>query len=72
MTREELLQKLKTEDGKQEVAMAITQVWWDRLDMDDVEEMYFEITIDGYPGLMSCTEEEWIEYAIDAGLVEEV
>ncbi len=71
MTREKLLKKLKTKDGKREIAEKIALVWWDRMDLGDAEEWYIESTISGYPGLMSCSKEEWIEHAIDAEVVEE-
>ena len=71
MTGYELLEKIKMEDGKREIAEKIAAVWWDRMDFGDAEQWYIESTISGYPGLMSCSEEEWLEHAMDADIVEE-
>ena len=69
-TQQELLNKLATDEGKREVAEAIARVWWERMDLGCAEEWYIESTITGYPGLMSCSQEEWLEHAADADLLE--
>lgn len=71
MTRYELLKKIQTQNGKEELAEKIARVWWDRLDMDAAESAYISLSIFGYVGLMTCTQAEWLEHAEDAGLLDE-
>lgn len=71
MTRNELLAKIKTREGRVEIAEKIASVWWERFNLDDAEQWYVYSTVHGYEGLLSCTEEEWLEHAEDAGLLED-
>lgn len=71
MTRAELLEKIQTQEGKREIAEKITSVWWDRMELSDVEEWYNEATVNGVQGLMACSVSECLEHAEDVDLLED-
>ena len=71
MTEKELREKLSTTTGMREVAEELAQVWWDRIDLDDAEEAYVEMSIVGYTGIMNLSTDDIIELCEEAEMIDE-